>query len=80
MAENGLRSSKQDLLGDSERRILVALACGDAYSEISESLSLSEHALNYIIKNICDKLSVQNLRHAIAVAMRDKIILPDEIT
>lgn len=58
------------LLSERESAVLTALAEGQAYREIAESLFVTSHTVRYHIRNIYNKLNVNSQTEAIAIAVR----------
>jgi len=62
------------LLSERENQVLTALAEGQAYKQIAESLFISSHTVRYHIRNIYEKLNVNSQTAAIALAMKKGLI------
>ncbi len=69
----------QALLSEGERNVLLWCANGKTSFEISRILSLSEHTVNHYIAAAVRKLDATNRPHAIAKAIKAKLIDVDEI-
>ena len=61
-------------LTEREVEILRLLAEGLSNKSISERLSLSENTIKYHLKNILQKLNVQNRTEAVMYAVRNNLI------
>ena len=61
-------------LSDREIEIIRLLAEGLSNKSISERLSLSENTIKYHLKNILQKLNVQNRTEAVMYAIRNNLI------
>lgn len=61
---------------DREREVLRLLATGATNREIAASLHLSEHTVNYHMKNILAKLHLRNRAQVVAYAFREGLIRP----
>ena len=69
----------QALLSEGERNVLLWCANGKTSFEISRILNLSEHTVNHYIAAAARKLDATNRPHAIAKAIKAKLIDVDEI-
>ncbi len=72
--KNLLPTSSQALLTTREREILNALAQGNNYQAIAESLFISVSTVRFHIRNIYRKLHVQTQSEAVATAIRKGLI------
>lgn len=72
--KNLLPTSSQALLTTREREILNALAQGNNYQAIAESLFISVSTVRFHIRNIYRKLYVQTQSEAVATAIRKGLI------
>jgi DNA-binding NarL/FixJ family response regulator len=61
-------------LSDREIEIIRLLAEGLSNRSVSERLSLSENTIKYHLKNILQKLNVQNRTEAVMYAVRNNLI------
>jgi DNA-binding NarL/FixJ family response regulator len=68
------KKADSDLLSERENQVLTALAEGQAYKQIAESLFISSHTVRYHIRNIYEKLNVNSQTAAIALAMKKGLI------
>jgi len=59
-----------------ERDVLKLVAEGATNKEIATSLSLSEHTVNFHMKNILSKLHLRNRAQAVAYAVRTGLVTP----
>jgi DNA-binding NarL/FixJ family response regulator len=72
--KNLLSTSPQAVLTTREREILNALAQGNNYQAIAESLFISVSTVRFHIRNIYQKLHVQTQSEAVATAIRKGLI------
>ena len=68
------KKADSDLLSERENQVLTALAEGQTYKQIAESLFISSHTVRYHIRNIYEKLNVNSQTAAIALAMKKGLI------
>jgi DNA-binding NarL/FixJ family response regulator len=61
-----------------EREVLLLVAEGATNREIAASLHLSEHTVNFHVKNILSKLHLRNRAQAVAYAIRTGLVTPAE--
>lgn len=66
---------RRDPLSDLERKILALAADGESFGTISGRISLSNRAVQYLVDSICRKMEVATLEHAVAIALRRKVIV-----
>ena len=59
-----------------EREVLQLVAEGATNREIAASLHLSEHTVNFHVKNILSKLHLRNRAQAVAYAVRTGLVTP----
>ena len=64
----------ENTLSEREIEILQFVAHGLSNKAISDELSLSENTIKYHLKNILQKLNVQNRTEAVMYAVRNKLI------
>src|SRR5208337_2908460 len=64
----------QYLLSEREKEILRGIEQGLAYKQIADKLSISPHTVHSHIKNIYEKLQVQNRQEALSKAKKSCII------
>jgi DNA-binding NarL/FixJ family response regulator len=64
----------ESVLSEREIEILQFVAHGLSNKAISDELSLSENTIKYHLKNILQKLNVQNRTEAVMYAVRNKLI------
>jgi LuxR family transcriptional regulator, quorum-sensing system regulator BjaR1 len=57
-----------------ERDVLVLLAEGFRTGEVAEHLSVSEHTVRSRIRTILVKLGARNREHAVAIAVRQRVV------
>jgi len=62
------------LISERERQILSLCADGLSDAQIADELGISSKTVNFHIENIKRKLSAKNRVHAVAKAMRRRII------
>lgn len=67
---------KDSLLSHKERECLIWVALGKTTLEISTILGLSEHTVNFHLRNVCIKLNAPNRSAAITQAFNAKILTP----
>jgi DNA-binding NarL/FixJ family response regulator len=72
--KNLLSTSSQAVLTTREREILNALAQGNNYQAIAESLFISVSTVRFHIRNLYRKLHVQTQSEAVATAIRKGLI------
>ena len=70
----GKPKGQETPLSDREIEIIRLLAEGLSNKSISERLSLSENTIKYHLKNILQKLNVQNRTEAVMYAIRNNLI------
>ena len=76
------RTKEPEQLGDPafgkltarEKDILAEIAAGKSNQEIASQLYISENTVKYHIRNILQKLAVQNRTEAVALAFREGFI------
>ncbi len=68
------KKADQELLSKRESEVLSALAEGQTYKEIAETLFISYHTVRFHIRNIYDKLNVNTQSAAISLAYKKKLI------
>lgn len=61
-------------LSERERQVIVAASCGLTNDEIAVALSLSTNTIMRHLQRINDKLAAKNRTHAVAIALRKKMI------
>ena len=59
-----------------ERQVLELLARGDANKEIARALGISENTVKNHLRNILEKLHLQNRVQAVMYALREGLITP----
>jgi len=69
---------RRDDLTAREREVLLLVAEGSTNKEIAASLFLSEHTVNFHVKNILSKLHLRNRAQAVAYAIRTGLVSPAE--
>lgn len=71
---NSAAELAQSILTTGERRVLLWCGNGKTSFEISRILGLSEHTVNHYIASAVRKLDAANRTHAIAKALKMKIV------
>lgn len=74
MVVQSFRKANNSNLSDREIEVLKLLASGKSYQSIGDELFISRNTIKFHIKNIYEKLQVQNKEQAIKKANQDKII------
>ena len=74
MVVQSFRKATKSNLSDREIEVLKLLASGKSYQSIGDELFISRNTIKFHIKNIYEKLQVQNKEQAIKKANQDKII------
>ena len=74
--EPAAREDQRDDLTPREREVLLLVAEGATNKEIAGSLCLSEHTVNFNMKNILSKLHLRNRAQAVAYAIRTGLVTP----
>jgi len=74
--ETHARDDHHDDLTGREREVLQLVSQGATNKEIAASLHLSEHTVNFHMKNILSKLHLRNRAHAVAYAIRTGLVTP----
>ena len=69
---------RRDDLTAREREVLQLVAEGATNKEIAASLFLSEHTVNFHVKNILSKFHLRNRAQAVAYAIRTGLVSPAE--
>lgn len=69
-------AERHDDLTAREREVLQLVADGATNREIAKSLYLSEHTVNFHVKNILSKLHLRNRAQAVAYAIRTGLVTP----
>jgi DNA-binding NarL/FixJ family response regulator len=67
---------QHDDLTAREREVLQLVAEGSTNREIAASLFLSEHTVNFHVRNILSKLHLRNRAQAVAYAIRTGLVTP----
>jgi DNA-binding NarL/FixJ family response regulator len=70
------RGDRHDELTAREREVLQLVAEGATNKEIASALHLSEHTVNFHVKNILSKLHLRNRAQAVAYAIRTGLVAP----
>ncbi len=68
------KKEEQQVLSDRENEVLSALALGQGYKQIAETLFISIHTVRYHIRNIYNKLNVHTQSEAISIAAKKGLI------
>ena len=74
------REDQRDDLTTREREVLQLVSEGATNREIARSLYLSEHTVNFHMKNILSKLHLRNRAQAVAYAIRTGLVTPADET
>ncbi len=61
------------------REVLVLKANGLLSKQVASELDTHRRTVEWHLKNACEELGAKNTVHAVAIALRDKIILASEI-
>lgn len=72
------KGGRREDLTAREREVLQFVAEGATNKEIAASLHLSEHTVNFHVKNILSKLHLRNRAQAVAYAIRTGLVTPAE--
>lgn len=76
---HGEQKSDPDLLTPREQEVLEFLVAGvTSNRDLAERLSVSENTIKYHLRNILDKLHVQNRAQVIAFAVRHGLVAPGD--
>ena len=75
-SEAAPREGRRDDLTAREQEVLQLVAEGATNKEIAASLHLSEHTVNFHMKNILSKLHLRNRAQAVAYAIRTGLVTP----
>lgn len=67
-----------DNLGEQQKRVLALMTKGFTNPEIAEHLHISKPTARYHVSAILRKLDVSNRSEAVAVAIRSKLVSPDD--
>ena len=70
--------AQRDDLTAREHEVLQLVADGSTNKEIAASLHLSEHTVNFHVRNILSKLHLRNRAQAVAYAVRTGLVTPAE--
>lgn len=65
------------ILSPREKEILQWLVCGKSTWDVSTILKISERTIKFHINNIMKKLNAVNRTHAVAIALRENLIVLD---
>ncbi|HEY5832484.1 response regulator transcription factor [Streptomyces sp.] len=71
-------SARAVCLTPREQQVLSLVAQGLSNKQIARRLDLSEHGVKRHVTNLLAKLNCPNRTHAVALALREGLILPDE--
>jgi DNA-binding NarL/FixJ family response regulator len=74
LAREGPAKAAEDELTPRERDVLELVAVGATNREMAEALHLSEHTVNFHMKNILHKLHLRNRAQAVAYAIRSGLL------
>ena len=72
------KGQERDGLTPREREVLQLVAGGATNRQVGEALYLSEHTVNFHMKNIFQKLHLHNRAQAVAYAIRAGLVTPAE--
>ena len=64
---------------EKKRQILIAKANGKFSKQIAHEFSIHRRTVEWNLESACKELGAKNTIHAVAIAMRDKLILAAEI-
>jgi DNA-binding NarL/FixJ family response regulator len=76
LAREGPSKQASDALTPREREVLQLVADGATNREAAKTMFLSEHTVNFHMKNILQKLHLRNRAQAVAYAVRSGLITP----
>ncbi len=76
LARDGPAKQPEDELTPRERDVLQLVAEGATNREVSAALFLSEHTVNFHMRNILHKLHLRNRAQAVAYAIRSGLLEP----
>jgi DNA-binding NarL/FixJ family response regulator len=76
LAREGPAKEPQDALTPREREVLQLVAEGSTNREVATKLFLSEHTVNFHMRNIFHKLHLRNRAQAVAYAIRSGVSQP----
>ncbi len=76
LAREGPAKEAADTLTPREREVLQLVADGATNREAAKTLFLSEHTVNFHMKNILQKLHLRNRAQAVAYAVRSGLVSP----
>jgi len=74
--EAASRGGRRDDLTAREQEVLQLVSEGATNKEIAASLYLSEHTVNFHVRNILSKLHLRNRAQAVAYAIRTGLVTP----
>lgn len=72
------KRAEEDALTPREREVLQLVAEGATNREVAEKLVLSQHTVNFHMKNILQKLHLRNRAQATAYAIRTGLVNPTD--
>ena len=73
IADDALQSNNQFITG-CEHDVFSGLLVGSSKKEIARNLGISRNTVKLHIRNICLALNARSRTHAVAVALRERII------
>ncbi|HMS69295.1 MAG TPA: response regulator transcription factor [Saprospiraceae bacterium] len=74
MVVSSFQKAANSILSDRETEVITLLAQGKSYKSIGETLYISRNTIKFHIKNIYEKLEVNNREDAISLASEKKYI------
>ena len=74
MVVSSFQKAANSILSDRETEVITLLAQGKSYKSIGETLNISRNTIKFHIKNIYEKLEVNNREDAISLASEKKYI------
>ena len=78
LAREGPRQAEEGGLTAREREVLQLVAQGATNREVAAALHLSQHTVNFHMKNTLRKLHLKNRAQAVAYAVRAGLVAPPE--
>jgi two-component system, NarL family, response regulator LiaR len=76
--EDAAKRAEEDALTPREREVLQLVSEGATNREVAKALYLSEHTVNFHMKNILHKLHLRNRAQAVGYAVRTGLVRPPE--
>lgn len=69
------RGGEHEPLSEMEKQCLFMAADGDGFEAISKRMSLSRRTIQFLVDAICRKMEVATMEHAVAIALRRRLIV-----